>query len=65
MKSLFVRVFPSLCQDEADSSTSYNLTNGEDKELNLHNNHTLVSCAFPVASNNWLPRPSTCSLVLC
>ena len=31
------------------------LINGEDKDLNLHHNDTLVTVLFLIASHNWFP----------
>lgn len=37
---------PSLYQEDKDDSISETLNNGEDNDLNLHNNFILVYCAF-------------------
>lgn len=51
-------VSPTQYQEEKDDSKSLEtLINAEGKDLNLHNNHTLVYCAFPGNLPYLTPHP--------
>ena len=72
MKSIFLRVTPSVYEEEEDDQISRNLSvNGEgNKKSNLYNNHTLFYCAFLVTFHNLplLPSstpPSASSSIFC